>query len=58
VRFEFTVKCFYLRNILEVFGKFAALNLTFYYKLSRWTFYGEAAKFPDQTVSGMTGKKK
>jgi hypothetical protein len=55
VRSEFTIKCFYLRNILEVFGKFAALNLTFYYKLSRWTFYGEAAEFPDQTVSGMTG---
>jgi hypothetical protein len=25
------------------------------YKLSRWTFYGEAVEFPDQTMSGMTG---
>jgi hypothetical protein len=25
------------------------------YKLSGWTFYGEAEEFPDQTMSGMTG---
>jgi regulation of enolase protein 1 (concanavalin A-like superfamily) len=25
------------------------------YKFSRWTFYGEAAEFPDWTMSGMTG---